>query len=46
MTRNEEGLPGSATFSFQSYKKQKSKKSYQDVNEAFKGELNIESDGR
>jgi hypothetical protein len=46
LTRNEDGIPGWATFRFQSYKKEKSKKPYQDVNEAFQGELEIGSDGR
>lgn len=46
LTHNAEGVVGWPTFYFKSYKKEKSKKAYQDVGEAFKGELGIESDGR
>jgi hypothetical protein len=46
LARNEEGIPGWATFYFKAYKKEESKKPHQDVNEAFKSELGIGSDGR
>ena len=46
LTRNEEGEVGLPVLYFKSYKKSVSKGAHRDVNEAFKSELGITSDGR